>query len=108
MTQFEHYHSGMVFGIKYTFDTVEDGLPWHTHTEIDTHNVCVLKGHVSIVFDTEIVYLDAGDTYDFDGARRHSIWAMTPGACILNLFLNGQPAGYRELPEHELKGEFDV
>jgi mannose-6-phosphate isomerase-like protein (cupin superfamily) len=108
MTKFEHYHSGQVFGIKYTFETTDDGLPWHAHTDVDAHNVCVMSGHVKIVFVAETVYLKPGDTYDFDGARRHAIQAVTPGACVLNLFLNGQPETYRALPESELKGEFDV
>jgi mannose-6-phosphate isomerase-like protein (cupin superfamily) len=108
MTRFEHYLSGSVFGIKYVFDTAEDGLPWHAHTDLDAHNVCVLNGHVNVVFATETVYLGAGDLYDFDGSRRHSIQALTPGAMILNLFRNGQPEAYRTLPESELKGEFDV
>lgn len=108
MTHFEHYLSGTVFGIKYTFDAVEDGLPWHSHTGTDAHNVCVLNGCVKVLFDTGAVRLRSGDIYDFDGARRHSILAITPGASILNLFLNGQPEGYRLLPQNELKGEFDV
>lgn len=108
MTRFQHYLSGTIFGIKYTFDAGGDGLPWHAHTEVDAHNVCVLSGHVKILFDIEVVRLHAGDIYDFDGARRHSILAITPGACILNLFLTGQPEGYKKLPAHELMGEFDV
>ena len=86
------------------------GIRRHTDTGLleDAHNVCVLSGHVKVVFVTETVYLKPGDTYDFDGARRHSIQAVTPGACVLNLFLAGQPEAYRGLPASELKGEFDV
>lgn len=108
MTHFEHYLSGNVFGIKYAFDVVGDGLPWHFHDATTAHNVCVLHGAVMIRFDDEMVHLSAMDVYDFDGTRGHSITAVTPNSYILNLFLNGQPLVYRDLPPQELKGEFDV
>lgn len=107
MTHFEHYLSGNVFGIKYTFDAADDGLPWHTHDVTKSHNVCVLSGQVDVLFEDQIVHLRTGDVYDFDGERRHSIIAVTP-SCILNLFLNGQPVEYKNLSPHELKGAFDV
>lgn len=108
MTKFEHYLSGKVFGIKYIFEAVDDGLPRHAHDASTTHDVCVLRGEVKILFDDQTTYLRAGDVYDFDGRREHAIRAITPGACILNLFLNGQPEDYKTLPSCELKGEFDV
>jgi quercetin dioxygenase-like cupin family protein len=108
MTHFLHYLSGHVFGIKYIFDTVDDGLPRHAHDAVTAHNVVVLQGEVKVLFDDQTKYLRAGDIYDFDGARQHAIRAVTPDACILNLFLNGQPVEYQARPPHELKGEFNV
>lgn len=108
MTHFEHYHSGSIFGIKYLFDTVDDGLPRHQHDGITAHNVVVLGGEVKVLFDGYTKYLKEGDIYDFDGSIFHAIRAVTPSASILNLFLNGQPTEYKMLPSHELKGEFDV
>jgi len=108
MTHFEHYISGAVFGIKYIFDTVYDGLPRHSHDTTTAHNIIVLRGEVRVLFDDHTVNLHAGDVYDFDGARAHSILAVSSNTCILNLFLNGQPVEYRTLPAQELKGEFDV
>lgn len=108
MTKFEHYISGSVFGIKYVFDTMDDGLPRHTHDAITAHNICVLRGQVKVQFDDQTVYLRSGDIFDFDGNRPHSVRAITPNACVLNLFLNGQPIEYRGLAPHELKGEFAV
>jgi len=109
LTKFEHYLSGKVFGIKYVFETVDDGLPRHVHDATTAHNVVVLNGEVKVIFDSPYTkYLRAGDIYDFDGLQEHSIRAVTPGACILNLFLNGQPEAYKTLPSYELKGEFDV
>jgi uncharacterized cupin superfamily protein len=109
MTKFEHYRSGKVFGIKYVFETVDDGLPSHTHDASTAHNVCVLRGEIKIIFDSPYTkYLRAGDIYDFDGGLTHGIRAVTPGACILNLFLNGQPEEYKTLPAYELQGEFNV
>lgn len=108
MTRFEHYLSGNVFGIKYTFDEAGEGLPRHSHDAVTAHNVCVLRGKVSVLFDDEVKQLGAGDIYDFDGGRPHSIMALTANACILNLFLNGRPVEYEGLPAHELKGEFSI
>jgi len=108
VTRFEHYLSGGVFGIKYVFDTVNDGLPRHTHDAVTAHNVVVLRGEVKVLFDDETKYLQAGDIYDLDGSRPHAIRAVTPGACIFNAFLNGQPVEYKDLPPYELKGQFDV
>lgn len=108
MTTFEHYLSGAVFGIKYVFDTVDDGLPRHTHDAVTAHNVVVLRGEVKVLFDDQTKYLQAGDIYDFDNSRWHAIRAVTPDACILNLFLNGQPLEYKALPAYEIKGQFDV
>lgn len=106
MTKFEHYLSGKIFGIKYIFDTVKDGLPGHIHQADTLHNICVLRGEVQLLFTDQTVYLEEGDIYDFDGSRFHSIRAMKPNSCILNLFLNGQPEEYKTLPKHELAGEF--
>jgi quercetin dioxygenase-like cupin family protein len=108
VTHFEHYLSGTVFGIKYVFDSVDDGLPRHTHAADTAHNVVVMRGEVKVLFDDQTKYLQAGDIYDFDGTRWHAIRAVTPGACIFNAFLNGQPVEYKMLPPHELKGEFNV
>ena len=108
MTRFEHYLSGKVFGIKYIFDTLQDGLPRHTHDASTAHNVCVLHGSVVVAFNDHVVYLSAGEIFDFDGSQWHSITATEPRTSILNVFLNGQPEEYKVLPASELKGEFDV
>lgn len=108
MTQYEHYLSGKVFGIKYIFDLVGDGLPNHAHRGFDDHNIIVMRGAVKVIFDHHTVYLQEGDVYDFDGKEHHSIRAMEPDSCILNLFLNGQPESYKTLPESELSGEFKL
>jgi hypothetical protein len=108
MTKFEHYLSGRIFGIRYLFETVDDGLPRHVHDAVTEHNVIVLIGEVKVLFDDETKYLRAGDIYDFDNSRSHAIRAVTPGARIFNAFLSGQPLDYRDLPAHELRGEFNV
>lgn len=108
MTKYEHYLSGDVFGIRYVFETVDDGLPRHTHDAIMAHNVIVMSGEVKVLFDDETKYLRAGDIYDFDNTRPHAIRAVTPGACIFNAFVHGQPVEYKSLPPHEFKGEFNV
>lgn len=108
MTQFQHYLSGKVFGIKYIFDLVGDGLPYHIHKSDTAHNVVMMRGSVKVVFDHHTVYLREGDVFDFDGSLNHGIIAMEPDSCILNLFLNGQPEEYKLLPESELSGEFTL
>lgn len=108
MTKFEHYLSGNIFGIKYVFENADDGLPRHKHDSVTAHNVVVMRGKVNVLFYGYTETLEEGDIYDFDGSIPHAIRAVTPDACILNVFLNGQPEEYKKLPSEELKGEFDV
>lgn len=108
MTRYKHYLSSKIFGIKYIFDLVGDGLPNHAHGDNTAHNIVVMHGAVKVIFDDRTVYLQEGDIYDFDGTRYHSVRATEPDSCILNLFLNGQPEEYKKLPESELSGEFKL
>lgn len=98
----DHYRSGGLYGIRYTFETLDDGIPWHTHPEAEAHNVVCLRGRVAVYTDTLYRELDAGDIADLDCAQRHEIACLQPGSMILNLYLRGMPAGYDKLPESEL------
>jgi hypothetical protein len=77
----------------------------HAHDETTAHNVIVLKGEVDLVLGTERIAASSGAVLDFDGRREHTVRAISP-AVILNLFLNGMPPGYRELPASERAGTY--
>jgi len=108
MTLFEHYKSGNVFGIKYIFETEKDGLPVNAHDQETAHNIIVMRGKVKVVFSEHTDYLQEGDVYDFDWTLKHGVRALEPDSIVLNMFLNGQPKSYLNLPTHELSGEFQV
>ena len=79
----------------------------HSHEPELAHNVIVLSGMVEVLFAIGTLVsmpLRAGSVYDFDNSKRHEIVASQGSASILNLFLNGMPPIYRDLPESELSG----
>lgn len=104
--KFDHYESGSLYGIRYTFREGERLWP-HQHTE-DTadqaHNIIVLQG--SVMFEgTEQRLLCVGDVYDFDGSQPHSIRAMEPYTITLHLMLNGRPASFSGYTQEQKHGE---
>lgn len=104
MTHFKWYRSGQLFGIKYTLE-LGDSIPRHAHGPETLHNIIVLKGEVRLEFSpVEHIYLYAGQVYDFDGERSHRIEGVAKQSIILNLFLNGIPDGYADLPQSERSG----
>jgi len=101
MIKYNWYRSGAIFGMRYEMDA-GSRLPMHSHESDTLHNVIVLSGHVR--FDGETLSdLHAGDVFDFDGTKPHTIIAVQKST-ILNLNLNGIPPGYAELPESEHSG----
>jgi quercetin dioxygenase-like cupin family protein len=100
--RFDHYESGALFGVKYTFEKGE-GIPAHAHPHELLHNVIVLKGSVAFESENAITYLVAGDVFDFDGSKTHTITALE-SAVILNGFLHGKPAEYADLTEADKHG----
>ncbi len=108
MIEFEHYRSAQVFGIRYVFREVGDALPTHEHEADTAHNIIVLQGKVAFVADDQVHELIAGAVFDFDGSRRHTIKSIVAPSVILNLFLNGIPTGYSQLPMSERKGVISV
>jgi hypothetical protein len=103
--KFEHYESGSLYGVRYTFREGERLWP-HAHaaeTADQAHNIIVLQG--SVIFDgAEKRLLTAGDIYDFDGSLAHSIFAPEP-AVILNLMLHGKPASFADYTNDQKRGE---
>lgn len=108
MTFFEHYKSGNLFGIEYTFEKPGDRLPSHTHVAVDSHNVVVLSGSISLRSDDDTWTFHAGSVVDFPWQERHEIVGLEPGTTILNFFLNGQPEEYKSLSAEHLTGSFDI
>lgn len=106
MIRYKHYRSGNICGVRYDLER-GDRIPMHSHEPELSHNVIVLSGMVEVLFATGLLVsmpLVVGSIYDFDNSKRHEIFASQGSASILNLFLNGMPAIYRDLPESELSG----
>lgn len=108
-THFEHYLSGNVFGVKYRFDDVGDGLPFHAHHDMmEEHNIVVTRGIVFFRTDSEpAITLVAGNVLDFDCAKYHEVVALEPNSQIINFFLRGIPPDYVNLAPSDLSGTFD-
>lgn len=101
--RFDWYRSGRLFGIRYVL-LVGDAIPRHEHMEETLHNIIVLAGEVRLEFEVEHQRLYAGEVIDFDGTRPHRIVGVAIKSVLLNLFLNGIPEGYAELPPSEHSG----
>lgn len=81
-----------------------DEIPEHAHDDSTLHNITVLAGTVELHESDGRTLLLAGVVHDFDGRKPHFIRCRSDSAVILNLFLNGIPPGYAELPESEHRG----
>jgi hypothetical protein len=106
MIYFDHYHSGQIFGIRYRFTEVGDAIPLHKHADELLHNVIVMKGSVGFVTAKGMRHLHAPMIFDFDGTIPHELRCLTDEAEVINVFLNGIPVGYAELPEDQKHGVF--
>lgn len=85
-----------------------DEIPEHAHDESTLHNIIVLHGTVDLYEGSAHTLLMAGVHHDFDGTKPHKIVCHSAHAAILNLFLNGIPQGYAELPESERQGTINA
>jgi quercetin dioxygenase-like cupin family protein len=99
--RYQHYISGDLFGIRYWFESGES-LPNHSHERESLHNIIVLKGRCRFVGETT-KELEAGEVFDFDGTKRHTIEAMGPCE-VIHMFLHGEPLSYKSLPASERSG----
>lgn len=103
--KYDHYESGQLYGIRYTFREGERLWP-HEHvkdTVDQAHNIIVLKG--TVLFDgLERRILTAGEVFDFDGAQLHSIRALED-SITLHFLLSGKPASFAEYTEAQKHGE---
>lgn len=107
MILFNHYHSGQVFGIRYRFTKLGESIPTHKHVDETLHNIVVLEGTIGFVTAHGIRQLHAPAIFDFDGTIPHELRSLSDRVEILNVFLNGIPAGYAELPEDQKHGVFN-
>jgi quercetin dioxygenase-like cupin family protein len=104
MINFRWYRSGALFGMRYEMEQ-GDEIPQHVHDDSTLHNIIVLHGLVALHQGSEYrTLLMAGIVQDFDGRQPHLIRCMSDRAVILNMFLNGIPPGYAELPASEHQG----
>jgi quercetin dioxygenase-like cupin family protein len=103
-THFEHYRSGDLYGIFYSFDQDGDAIPQHLHTEEMFHNIIVLEGKIALEIEGDRYIVKAGAVLDFDGSKEHRVCAVEGPARVLHMYLSGIPEGYDTLPASELKG----
>lgn len=105
MIKYSFYQQGPIFGIQYEMDGGRR-LPMHSHDAWDAHNVTVLKG--AVLFDGDGIrkVLVPGTVFEFDNSKSHEITAIAGGATILNIFKNGIPEQYKNLPASEHSGQF--
>jgi hypothetical protein len=103
--RYDHYASGQLYGIRYEFKNGEKLWP-HAHvgeSADQAHNIVVLRG--TVLFDgVEQKTLVAGDIYDFDGTKPHSITALQDSV-TLHLMLRGRPAEFAGYTEQQKHGE---
>ena len=103
--KFDHYESGALYGIRYEFKKGERLWP-HSHiqeTSDQAHNIVVLRGAVLFV-GMEQKTLTAGDVFDFDNTRAHSIVALEESV-TLHLMLQGKPGSFESYVEEQKHGE---
>jgi hypothetical protein len=111
VTHFRLYEQGALYGLIYTFEKRGDGIALHAHAgalNIYRHNVIVLRGSVRVSGRDWKKSLAAGAIFDFEDAGcEHEIAALEDRTAILNLYLDGKPAGENLSPE-EREGFFDM
>lgn len=99
------YENGQLFGQRYSFPAIGDGIGMHTHVEAERHNVVALKGSVE-VYGPDRAWsftLKPGDILDLGPEHHpHEICALEADSEILGLFVNGKPPG---LELDEMSGE---
>lgn len=106
---FQWYLSGKVFGLRYHLLKGES-IPLHAHTRENAHNVIVLEGAVVLHVEAQKgdgfigYHLRSGQIFDFDGSRPHWIEGTARQSIILNLFLEGMPQGYDQVPAEHRQG----
>lgn len=107
-TRYEIYEHGQTCGLHYTFDNVGDGIAMHAHAQPDQwHNTVCLRGSVEIYGDGIDVLLEAGEVANYKAHRMHEVRALTAGTQIVNVFLNGRPAGWAGVDNARLAGVVD-
>jgi hypothetical protein len=94
MFHFKIYQYKKLFGLKYTFPKRGDGIPLHTHSEDEKHNVVVMKGSVEVYGPGKqwSKTLTAGEVFDLEDEHHpHEIVALEDDTIILGLNVIGRP-----------------
>ena len=96
------YQDGDLFGLTYFFAKRGDGIGMHTHTELERHNVIVLRGSIQI-YGPEKLWLRTlvpGDVMALgEEDHPHEIVALKDQTQILSLHIHGKPQGFDEADE---------
>lgn len=95
------YEFGTVFGMRYLFDKIGEGLALHKHSSQHEHNVLVLKGTIFVRGkDMSGLVVKAPAIIDIL-PDEHELVAMEDSTELLNLYKYGKPPEYDNLPEAE-------
>lgn len=101
------YEFGTVFGIRYLFDRVGEGLAKHKHPTSQEHNVIILRGSIQVSgwseeFPEALPFrLRVNAPAIVEIPETHELTALEAGTEILNLNKYGKPPEYDNLPEAE-------
>lgn len=100
------YEFGTVFGMRYLFDEIGDGLEFHKHLPAHEHSVIVLRGLLRIRGRNEDGGISPGIMVKAPAIidilpDEHELVAMESRTEILNLYKYGKPPEYDNLPESE-------
>lgn len=102
------YEYGNTFGMRYLFEQRGDGLAMHQHPAGEEHNCWVLRGAVRVSAPGWPGIVVTAPTNIEILPPRHEIVALEPGTECLNLYKNGKPVGYAEMPEEEHRTQFET
>lgn len=106
MFHYQLYEHGSLYGQRYIFPSVGDGIPMHDHSEEQRHNIMVMSGRLEVYGPNKewCVELHAGDIFDLlDEHHPHEIAALEPNTISVGMFIHGKPLG-ENVPQEERIG----
>jgi hypothetical protein len=102
---YELFESDSLYGMKYTFPAIGDGLRLHDHETEQEHNIMVLKGSIDMYGYGWTETFVAGDVFApiRPDHYPHEIVALEPNTILVGMFLHGKPEG-EDIPLDERAG----
>lgn len=112
MLIYDAYRNKNICGTQYEFTKRGDGIPMHSHKLVPEyeHNVIVLAGSIQVYGPNKkwSLFGYPGDVIDFStNVDMHEIAALEDNTKILNLYTNGTPVKFNDMPFDSLYGTED-